>query len=272
MQGHKKSPIPLSDEKLVEKIKENKNMSKQKDHLEFGKVIVLGWIVASFIFTWLILDKITPEDVYLGDYSCGKATYGECVEEEIKPRTANEISNNLTQIIKDIKKVNLVLQLPLKIIEFEMVFVDRGSQLQLEISEPKYKTSLLPELDLRCNFANKEFPLHTNGRHYTKEHLQLSNLEEEDVEDVAERIANSFNGCEWYPKNDIHIAQKIQKEVAPNAVVKVNKVIKPYLTFQKDLLGKTIIFFVWFAIIGGIIALIKQTVQVWRKGRNYFLE
>src|SRR3989344_6116735 len=115
-----------------------------------GVIVILCWIIISFLLTLWIVRKVTPKDIFLGEYSCSYATINECAEKEIKPRATQEIQNNLQQVLADVEKINIVFQLPLKVLQFDLAIVERCSELQTRISEPQSSNTLLKGLDLIC--------------------------------------------------------------------------------------------------------------------------
>lgn len=232
-----------------------------------GLIIVSLWTVVSVIFAWLLLAKITPKEVDLGDFSCSKPTYGECLNNVIKPRVKSEIKANLTERLKNIKEVSAILRLPLEIIEFEIFLVNKNSGLWLEISDPEYREQLSP-IDLRCIFADKNVILENNRKNNTGENLRLDNLEEDSIKDMAENIVNKFGGCDLVPKEAV--SSQPNRKVARDGIVSFKKVLKPHLAFQTSIWEKIFIFLGLYTIIGGILALTRQTVQVYKRGIKYF--
>ncbi len=245
-----------------------------------GILIILSWVILSIFLTQEVFSALTPKSIDLGDYSCGKATYLKCIEEEIKPRAKNEIKNSIIETLKNGQEIRALFSLPLEIIYFELVLEDKGSKLQLNVSEPKSETTITPKIDLRCNFVGNDISLSTGGKYYSGKYIRLNNLAngtnkdaKKSIEAVANDLADDFNGCSWNPVDKVeYSAPQHQITVAPNATVSMAVVMKPTLVFQPlPSWFRVLTFSVFFAIIGGILALIKQIIEIFRKGLSYFI-
>lgn len=270
--------VDISDTAPLEERKPN-NLARIRilSKYKFGPIIVGMWLIISAFLTNGILNKITPDDVDLGTFlSCSEPTIDDCVRKEVQPRAAEKIEEDFINILQNIKRVGAAfppLRFPMEAVEFGVVLAERGSELQFSISEPKYTETLLSDLDLGCEFADKDISLNSYEEKSIGEYLSLNNLDENKIKDIAKSIADKFGGCDWMPKENINLRSRgLPKEVAPNGIISVKKIIRVGLSFQTNWWGKLSIFFGLFAILGGIMLLIRQAIQLWKRGKDYFSE
>ena len=108
--------------------KNNTKRMKEIIKLITGVIIFLVWVYLTFWSTNQLISTLTPKAVFFGDeFTCGHKTIQECAEKEVQPRTVKIINNNFAQILQDMEKINIILQLPLKILQFNMYIEESGN-------------------------------------------------------------------------------------------------------------------------------------------------
>lgn len=243
-----------------------------------GFIIIMIWLFLTHFLSQSIFSLVTPSEIDLSEsISCPQSTSQECLRKETIPKAFENIKEGLINSLTEKEKITSIFNFPLGILEFEQVIENRDSKIVLHVSYPEYEKTILPNIQISCNFKNKIFYIDNKKSYHTREYIRVytlanqdSNTGKKNIDAIAESIANSYQGCEWVPTNIAFTPQTEKITVGPNETVSFVKVIHPFLRFVPTFLTQLVVYFGIFALWGGIIALLRQFIEILQKGVGYF--
>lgn len=246
-----------------------------------GFFIVIIWGLLTWLISWWIFSLITPKEIDLGEsLSCPYATSEECLKNETLPRATEETQKTLVNSLIGTQKIASIFNFGLGILEFEEVIENRDSRVELVVSKPKTEKTILPDLEIVCNLGETKFNLEKGKRYRSGEYIQLytfinqdSEKAEENLLNIARYVVTNYRGCDWVPPPIINfVPERGEIVVAPEGTISVKKVIRPFLIFRPVWLTNLIVYFGVFVLIGATFAILKQVIQIIKKGGKYFTE
>lgn len=244
-----------------------------------GLAIVSIWLLSTWLISTSIFSVITPKEIDLStSLECPHATSEECLTKETKPKAREEIKESFVSSLHATQKATSIFSFPLGILEFEEVIENRASRIELHVSSPKLEKVVLPNAQIVCRFSGKTFNLKSGSRYHTGNFLQLftfvgldSDSAIENVGKVAESVINDYEGCTWIPEDITFVSGSERVVAGPNETVSLVSILKPYLVFTPVWSTSILIYFGVFALLGALIVLIRQFIEILTRGTGYFL-
>lgn len=249
---------------------ENKKTDERQGYLPYGAISILTplWIFVSLFFTPRILNSFSLDPIPLNDPSCSLSTIAECNEKAIE-EAKRIIRDTLPRALEKLETTRDTFPL-LKLIptNYELSILNKGSEFQLKISDPP-KSFSFGKVDLECQTTSRSIFLSNQSRIRLTGVAYSGNIQK-DI-DRTLKVIDEFQGCIFLPTYQRY---KFPHDTlaAPGATLTSNIVMKPVLEFTVDYRVTILLFFGIFALVGTFLALVKQFINIARKGFLYFCE
>lgn len=249
-------------------MEESAARNSSKDNL--NPALAWAWLILSILITCAIFERLSIEPISLYDSSCGLPTISECNIEAIT-KAKQEIQEKLPPKLEKLMATRETFPFKLVSSSYRLLIVDKDSMQKVEVSNPP-QSFPTGKIDLLCTINSERVVLKNQKRIKLME-IAYTGSVQKGVDDTVAAL-DKFQGCTWLPRE----AKTEFKPspgtviVAPEGVVSWRMFMKPVLEFRIGYWAGASVFFAVFAVIGALLALVKQFLHVARRGVRYFCD